>query len=65
MEPVGFLPVTLGIFFLIGAILDWDWLITNTYFVKLLGRDRVRQYLALIGVGFFIVGLFILVVGQN
>ena len=59
----GFIPIAFGIFFLVGAFKDWNWMIKNTWpLIKIIGRDEVRGYLALVGLFFIGAGIFLLIV---
>jgi hypothetical protein len=49
-----------GLFSLTGAVLDWEWFITNykaAVFVRILGRNRARLFYALLGLFLIALGL--------
>jgi len=48
-----------GFFSLAGAILDWEWFMTNyraAIFVRLLGRGGARLFYALLGLALVVLG---------
>jgi small neutral amino acid transporter SnatA (MarC family) len=49
-----------GLFSLAGAVLDWEWFITNyraAVFVRILGRSGARLFYALLGLSLTALGL--------
>ena len=49
-----------GLFSLTGAVLDWEWFMTNykaAVFVRILGRNRARLFYALLGLFLIALGL--------
>ena len=49
-----------GLFSLTGAVLDWEWFMTNykaAVFVRILGRNRARLFYAVLGLFLISLGL--------
>ncbi len=53
------LSIFAGVFSLAGALLDWEWFMTNyraAVFVRILGRSRARLLYALLGLSLIALG---------
>lgn len=61
MNLAGLFPIAGGVFFLIGAISDWDWLMKTSWpLVKLIKREGLRAYYIIIGLFFIGIGIYVL-----
>ncbi len=62
MNPVGIFPPVIGVFFLLGATKDWNWLITTSWpLIKLIKREGLRIYYTIVGLFFIGIGIYVLI----
>lgn len=53
----GLIVIAMGLFSLLGAILDWDWYMNHRkarFIVKILGRKGARIFYAILGLGLIV-----------
>ena len=61
-DPSGLFFVLVGLFFIAGGLLDWDWIMNNPrarIFVKILDRIGARILYCILGLAIVIFGLLI------
>jgi hypothetical protein len=63
MDLVGFIPLAIGILYLVAAFADIEWIMKNksSLLIKILGYKGVRGWLTLGGLFFIVAGLFLLI----
>jgi small neutral amino acid transporter SnatA (MarC family) len=58
----GLIVIAMGLFSLLGAILDWDWYMNHRkarFIVKILGRKGARIFYAILGLGLIVLGVLL------
>ncbi len=61
MDPLGFFPIAIGVFFLIASCKNWDWFMNTSWpLIELIKRKRLRIYYIIIGLFFIGIGIYLL-----
>lgn len=61
-EPLGLLPVAIGLFAIAGGLFNWDWFMSSRkarVIVKFVGRGGARIFYCVLGVAAIVLGLLI------